>query len=64
MLVFDFFVSLLNLVDEIIIGKKYLDVIIEVKKILKVYKDLEDVILIFGFDELDVDSKIIVKKVL
>lgn len=64
MLVFDLFVSLLNLVDEIIIGKKYLDVIIEVKKILKVYKDLEDVILIFGFDELDVDSKIIVKKVL
>nr|WP_307937611.1 hypothetical protein [Mycoplasmopsis bovis] len=42
-----------NSVDETIIGKKHLDAIIEVKKILKAYKDLEDVILILGFDELE-----------
>ncbi|QKG28216.1 F0F1 ATP synthase subunit beta [Mycoplasma sp. 1654_15] len=31
-------------------------------KILAKYKELEDVILILGFDELDKESKIIVKK--
>ncbi|EIN15096.1 ATP synthase beta chain [Mycoplasmopsis agalactiae 14628] len=61
---FDPLASSSNSVDELIIGKKHLDAIIEVKKILKAYKDLEDVILILGFDELDAESKIIVKKAL
>nr|WP_318028535.1 hypothetical protein [Mycoplasmopsis bovis] len=37
---FDPLASSSNSVDETIIGKKHLDAIIEVKKILKAYKDL------------------------
>ncbi|MBZ4204105.1 MSC_0618 family F1-like ATPase beta subunit [Mycoplasma tauri] len=51
-------------VDEKIISKRHFNAIIEAKRILKAYKDLEDVILILGFDELDAESKIIVKKAL
>ncbi|WP_029513576.1 MSC_0618 family F1-like ATPase beta subunit [Mycoplasmopsis primatum] len=61
---FDPLASSANSVDEKIIGKRHYNAILETKKILKQYKDLEDVILILGFDELDNESKIIVKKAL
>ncbi|VEU75717.1 ATP synthase F1 subunit beta [Mycoplasmopsis maculosa] len=51
-----------NSVNEKIIGKRHFDAIIETKRILKAYRDLEDIILILGFDELDEENKIIVKK--
>ncbi|TNK96670.1 F0F1 ATP synthase subunit beta, partial [Mycoplasmopsis pullorum] len=38
--------------------------IVEVKKVFQRYKELEDVILILGMEELDDESKIIVKKTL
>nr|WP_318023871.1 F0F1 ATP synthase subunit beta [Mycoplasmopsis opalescens] len=53
-----------NSVDEKIIGKRHYEAILEAKRILKAYRDLEDIILILGFDELDEDNKIIVKKAL
>ncbi|WP_373436986.1 MSC_0618 family F1-like ATPase beta subunit [Metamycoplasma equirhinis] len=61
---FDPLASSSNSVDEKILGRKHFDAIIEAKKVLKAYKDLEDVILILGFDELDDESKIVVKKAL
>ncbi|MGZ9755780.1 MSC_0618 family F1-like ATPase beta subunit [Mycoplasma sp. 394] len=61
---FDPLASQSNSVDEKLLGKKHFDAIIETKRILKAYKDLEDVILILGFDELDEESKTIVKKAL
>ncbi len=61
---FDPLASSSNSVNEKIIGKRHYDAIVETKKILKAYKDLEDVILILGFDELDKENKIIVKKAL
>ncbi|WP_434341641.1 F0F1 ATP synthase subunit beta [Mycoplasma putrefaciens] len=61
---FDPLASSSTSLDETLIGKKHFDAILEVKKVLKAYKDLEDVILILGFDELDAESKIIVKKAL
>ncbi|BAP39719.1 ATP synthase beta chain [Metamycoplasma canadense] len=61
---FDPLASSSNSVDEKIIGKKHFDAILETKRILKAYKDLEDVIMILGFDELDEQSKITVKKAL
>ncbi|MBN3534747.1 MSC_0618 family F1-like ATPase beta subunit [Mycoplasma procyoni] len=61
---FDPLASSSKSVDPKIIGQKHFDAIIEAKRILKTYKDLEDVILILGFDELDDESKIIVKKAL
>ncbi|MBU4690538.1 F0F1 ATP synthase subunit beta [Mycoplasma sp. ES3157-GEN-MYC] len=61
---FDPLASQSNSVNEAIIGKEHLNAIIETKRILKTYKDLEDVILILGFDELDEQNKIIVKKAL
>ncbi|WP_027334538.1 MSC_0618 family F1-like ATPase beta subunit [Mycoplasmopsis felifaucium] len=61
---FDPLASQSNSVDEKILGKKHFEAIVETKRILKAYKDLEDVILILGFDELDEESKIIVKKAL
>lgn len=61
---FDPLASSSNSVDEKIIGKKHFNAIVETKQILKRYKELEDVILILGFDELDDASKIIVKKAL
>ncbi|QJB71543.1 MSC_0618 family F1-like ATPase beta subunit [Mycoplasma sp. 1654_15] len=61
---FDPLASSSNSVNEKIIGKKHFKAIIEAKKILAKYKELEDVILILGFDELDKESKIIVKKAL
>ncbi|MBU4689457.1 F0F1 ATP synthase subunit beta [Mycoplasma zalophidermidis] len=61
---FDPLASQSNSVNETIIGKDHFNAILETKKILKTYKDLEDVILILGFDELDDESKIIVKKAL
>lgn len=51
-------------VDVRIIGKKHYDAIIQAKRILQRYKELEDVILILGIEELDQESKIIVKKAL
>lgn len=61
---FDPLASSSNSADEKIIGKEHFNAIVETRKILKAYKDLEDVILILGFDELDAESKIIVKKAL
>ncbi|UWD33877.1 MSC_0618 family F1-like ATPase beta subunit [Mesomycoplasma molare] len=61
---FDPLASSSNSVDPKIIGKRHFDAIIEAKRILKTYKDLEDVILILGFDELDEESKKTVKKAL
>ncbi|AEM68720.1 ATP synthase F1 subunit beta [Mycoplasma putrefaciens] len=61
---FDPLASSSTSLDETLIGKKHFDAILEVKKVLKAYKDLEDVILILGFDELDAENKIIVKKAL
>ncbi|EDX53171.1 MSC_0618 family F1-like ATPase beta subunit [Ureaplasma urealyticum] len=61
---FDPLASSTNAIDHKIIGQRHYDAIIETKKVLKAYKDLEDVILILGFDELDAESKIIVKKAL
>ncbi|WP_029608696.1 MSC_0618 family F1-like ATPase beta subunit [Mycoplasma simbae] len=61
---FDPLASQSNSVNEAIIGKDHLNAIIETKRILKTYKDLEDVILILGFDELDDENKTIVKKAL
>ncbi|MCU4706426.1 MSC_0618 family F1-like ATPase beta subunit [Mycoplasma sp. CSL7503-lung] len=61
---FDPLASNSNSVDEKIIGKRHFEAIRRAKSILKAYKDLEDVILILGFDELDEESKVIVKKAL
>ncbi|MBY7703891.1 F0F1 ATP synthase subunit beta [Vibrio harveyi] len=61
---FDPLASSSTSLDESLIGKRHFEAILEVKKILKAYKDLEDVILILGFDELDAENKIIVKKAL
>ncbi|ENY68824.1 ATP synthase beta chain [Metamycoplasma auris 15026] len=58
---FDPLASSSNSVDESIIGKDHFNAIIQTKKILKTYKDLEDVIMILGFDELDEQSKRTVK---
>ncbi|WP_025755507.1 MSC_0618 family F1-like ATPase beta subunit [Mycoplasmopsis cricetuli] len=61
---FDPLASSSNSVDPKIIGQRHFNAIIEAKAILKKYKDLEDVILILGFDELDHENKNIVKKAL
>lgn len=61
---FDPLESQSNSVSEELLGKRHFDAIIETKRILKAYKDLEDVILILGFDELDEESKNTVKKAL
>lgn len=61
---FDPLASQSNSVSAELLGKKHFDAIIEAKRILKAYKDLEDVILILGFDELDDESKNTVKKAL
>ncbi|AXE60539.1 F0F1 ATP synthase subunit beta [[Mycoplasma] phocae] len=61
---FDPLASSSNSISSDIIGKRHYDAIVETKRILKAYKDLEDVILILGFDELDKENKIIVKKAL
>ena len=49
---FDPLASSTNAIDPKIIGERHYNAIIETKKVLKAYKDLEDVILILGFDEL------------
>ncbi|UVD81653.1 F0F1 ATP synthase subunit beta [Mycoplasma iguanae] len=59
---FDPIASTSNSVNEKIIGKRHFDAILRTKSILQKYKELEDVILILGFDELDKESKIIVRK--
>lgn len=51
-------------VDPVIIGERHYNAIVEVKKVFQRYKELEDVILILGMEELDDESKIIVKKTL
>lgn len=61
---FDPLASSSSSVDVRIIGKKHYDAIIQAKRILQRYKELEDVILILGIEELDQESKIIVKKAL
>lgn len=60
----DILASFSNSVHPDIIGKKHYDAILKSKEILQKYKELEDVILILGVDELDEESKIIVKKAL
>ncbi len=61
---FDPLVSTSNSVSVNVIGERHFNAIIAAKSIMKKYKDLEDVILILGFDELDAESKIIVRKAL
>ncbi|WP_036451984.1 MSC_0618 family F1-like ATPase beta subunit [Mycoplasma buteonis] len=61
---FDPLESTSSSVDPKIIGERHYNAILEVKKVLQRYKELEDVILILGIDELDDESKIIVKKTL
>ncbi|WP_406614354.1 MSC_0618 family F1-like ATPase beta subunit [Mycoplasma corogypsi] len=51
-------------VDPKIIGNRHYNAIMQCKKTLQRYKELEDVILILGIDELDEESKITVKKAL
>ncbi|ADE19450.1 MSC_0618 family F1-like ATPase beta subunit [Mycoplasma crocodyli] len=53
-----------NTLDEKVLGKAHYDAIIETKKILKKYEELEDVISIFGVDDLDEENKEIVHKAL
>ncbi|WP_416738234.1 MSC_0618 family F1-like ATPase beta subunit [Mycoplasmopsis meleagridis] len=57
-------VSSSNNINPEIIGQKHYNAILESKYILQKYKEIEDVMLILGFDELDDESKIIVKKAL
>ncbi|TPE57270.1 F0F1 ATP synthase subunit beta [[Mycoplasma] falconis] len=49
-------------VNNKIISQRHYNAIVETKKVLQKYKELEDIILILGFDQLDKESKIIVKK--
>ncbi|VEU76664.1 MSC_0618 family F1-like ATPase beta subunit [Mycoplasmopsis columbina] len=51
-------------IDPQIIGKEHFEAILEAKQVLQKYKELEDVMLILGFEELDEESKIAVKKAL
>ncbi|PAK20937.1 F0F1 ATP synthase subunit beta [Mycoplasmopsis agassizii] len=51
-------------VNPMIIGERHFNAIVEAKAILQKYKELEDVILILGVDELDEESQIIVEKAL
>ncbi|OYD26512.1 F-type H+-transporting ATPase subunit beta [Mycoplasma testudineum] len=53
-----------NSVNPQIIGEKHFQAILEAKAILQKYKELEDVILILGIQELDKESQIIVEKAL
>ncbi|MGV2393826.1 UNVERIFIED_CONTAM: F0F1 ATP synthase subunit beta [Campylobacter lari] len=61
---FDPLASSSTSVNPKIIGKRHYDAIIKTKNAFQRYKDLEDVILILGIDELDEESKTLVKKVL
>ncbi|WP_324673185.1 F0F1 ATP synthase subunit beta [Mycoplasma sp. 888] len=61
---FDPLVSSSNNVNPEIIGSKHYQAILDTKYILQRYKEIEDVMLILGFDELDDESKTIVKKAL
>ncbi|AKF41048.1 ATP synthase F0F1 subunit beta [Mycoplasmopsis canis] len=61
---FDPLASQSNSVSAELLGKKHFDAIVEAKRVLKAYKDLEDVILILGFNELDEESKNTVRKAL
>lgn len=56
--------SATNIMDINTLGKKHYDAIIETKRILQKYQELEDVISIFGIDDLDDESKTIVYKAL
>ncbi|MEA4115553.1 F0F1 ATP synthase subunit beta [Mycoplasma sp. 744] len=61
---FDPLVSTSNNVNPEFIGQRHYNAILETKYILQKYKEIEDVMLILGFDELDDESKTIVKKAL
>ncbi|MEE3928181.1 F0F1 ATP synthase subunit beta [Mycoplasmopsis ciconiae] len=58
---FDALNSSSSSVDPKIIGQQHYEAILETKRVLQKYKELEDVILILGFDELDEESKRVVK---
>ncbi|WP_350266830.1 hypothetical protein ABOD99_03800 [Mycoplasmoides gallisepticum] len=59
---FDPLVSSSNNVNPEFIGQWHYNAILETKYILQKYKEIEDIMLILGFDELDDQSKTIVKK--
>lgn len=61
---FDPLVSSSNNVNPEFIGQWHYNAILETKYILQKYKEIEDIMLILGFDELDDQSKTIVKKAL
>lgn len=61
---FDPLVSSSNNVNPEFIGQRHYNAILKTKYILQKYKEIEDVMLILGFDELDDESKTIVKKAL
>ncbi|WP_041363087.1 MSC_0618 family F1-like ATPase beta subunit [[Mycoplasma] mobile] len=61
---FDPLASSSNNIKPELIGKKHYEAFIKVKSILQKYKELEDLVLILGLDDLEEENKIIVKKAL
>lgn len=61
---FDPLTSFSNSVKKDIIGEKHFNAILETKKILQKYQELENVILILGVEELDFEAKKVVRKAL
>ncbi|WP_029512967.1 MSC_0618 family F1-like ATPase beta subunit [Mycoplasmopsis iners] len=61
---FDPLVSSSANINPNILGKKHYDAILEAKYILQRYKEIEDIMFILGYDELDDESKVVVKKAL
>lgn len=51
-----------NALNEDIVGKRHYQVVLDVKKILQRYKELQDIIAILGIEELSDDDKVIVSR--
>jgi len=51
-----------NALSEDVVGKKHYQVVLDVKKILQRYKELQDIIAILGIEELSDEDKIIVSR--
>lgn len=61
---FDPLASSSNNISPELIGYKHYEALVEVKSILQKYKELEDLILILGIEDLEESNKIIVRKAL